>query len=86
MFYVSVYHHVAFVMQHKVIFTYTVFATWLLKHAKVCCDCINDECSLFFWQVLISIVYGCVQVLFDGKKLPALEREWQFKSEASGQP
>lgn len=27
-----------------------------------------------------------VQVLFDGKKLPALEREWQFKSEAPGQP
>lgn len=27
-----------------------------------------------------------VQVLFDGKKLQTLEREWQFKSEASGQP
>lgn len=27
-----------------------------------------------------------VQVLFDGKKLQALEREWQFKLEASGQP
>ena len=27
-----------------------------------------------------------LQVLFDRNKLPALEREWQFKSEASGQP
>lgn len=34
-FYVSIYHHVAFVIQHKGIFTYSVSATWMLKHAKV---------------------------------------------------